>query len=129
MEKILIVDDENDVVNIIKDFMSERGYAVVTASNGEDGLAKFDKEKPDIVISDIKMPKKDGFQFLKEMRETRKWVPVILISGLAEHSNVLKGYEFEADYYIPKPINLESLLNAVKIMISLSSLRIKKKPA
>lgn len=65
MQKILIIDDEKDIIAIIRDFLSARGYDVCGALDGSEGLKKFDTENPDIVICDIKMPNVDGFQFLK----------------------------------------------------------------
>jgi len=126
VEKILVVDDEKDVLVLLKDFFQARSYEVVTASNGKDALKTFDAESPDIILCDIKMPVMDGFEFLKELRTTRKWTPVIMISALNEHLNVMKAYEFEADYYISKPLNLETTLRAVQIMSSLKALRVKK---
>ena len=123
MEKILVIDDERQTVELVADFLSSRGYSAIKALDGNEGLNKFDSEKPDMVICDIRMPKMDGFGFLKEVRNSRKWVPVIIISALNEPSNIFKGYELEADYYITKPINLEDLLKAVRIMASLIPLR------
>lgn len=123
MQKILIIDDEKDIVDMMAEFLSARGYAIAKAYDGEEGIKQFDSEKPDIVMCDIKMPKKDGFEFLKELRASKRWVPVIIISALTEPANIMKGYDFEADYYITKPVNLEDALKAVQIMLSLAPLR------
>jgi len=123
MQKILIIDDEKEMVDLLSGFLSQRGYAVAAASDGEEGLKKFDTEKPDLVICDIKMPRKDGFQFLKEVRASRKWVPIIIISALAEPANILKGYDFQADFYLTKPLDLNETLKSVQIMLSLAPLR------
>jgi two-component system, OmpR family, response regulator TrcR len=122
-QKILVIDDEPDAIQLMQDFLSERGYAVIYARDGEEGLNRFDTEKPDLIICDIKMPKMDGFRFLKELRTGRMWVPVIIISALTEPANILKSYNLEADYYVPKPIELDNLLKAIQIMISLIPLR------
>jgi DNA-binding response OmpR family regulator len=123
MGKILIIDDEKDIVNMLSEFLSQRGYAVETALDGEDGLKKFDTESPDLVLCDIKMPRKDGFQFLKEVRGSRGWVPIIIISALDDPASVLKGYDFQADFYISKPIDLNEILRSVELMLSLAPLR------
>jgi DNA-binding response OmpR family regulator len=123
MKKILVIDDEVEILGVLSEFLSARGYAVATAMDGEEGVRKFDSEKPDLVMCDIKMPKKDGFQFLKEIRQSRKWVPVIIISALTEPANILKGYDFQADYYLTKPLDLNEMLKSVEIMISLAPLR------
>ncbi len=123
MNKILIIDDEKEMTDMLSEFLSQRGYAVATAVDGEDGLAKFDTEKPNVVLCDIKMPRKDGFQFLKEVRASRKWVPIIIISALGDPDSVLKGYNFQADFYISKPIDLNETLRSIEIMLSLAPLR------
>jgi DNA-binding response OmpR family regulator len=123
MQKVLIIDDEKEIVDMLSEFLTTRGYAVSKACDGEDGLKKFDSDNPDIVMCDIRMPKKDGFEFLEEMRSTRSWVPVIIVSALSEPASIMKGYAFEADYYITKPINLEETLKALQIMLSLAPLR------
>jgi DNA-binding response OmpR family regulator len=123
VEKILLIDDEVDAIGFLKDFLSSRGYSIATAFNGDEGLKKFDAELPDVIICDIKMPQKDGFQFLKELRIGRKWVPVIILSALSDPRNILKGYDLEADYYLTKPIDLEATLKAIQIMLSLIPLR------
>jgi len=123
MQRILIIDDEKDVVDMLSEFFIVRGYAVSRAYDGEDGIKKFDSDNPDIVICDIKMPRKDGFAFLKEIRSSRKWVPVIIVSALSEPVDIMKGYAFEADYYITKPVDLEEALKVLKIMLSLAPLR------
>ena len=123
MKKILIIDDEKDIVDLLSGFLNQRGYAVAVAMDGEEGLNKFDTENPDIVLSDIKMPNKDGFQFLKEVRAYRKWVPIIIISAMDDPASVLKGYDFQADFYLSKPIDLNETLRSVEIMLSLAPLR------
>ena len=123
MQRILIIDDEKTVVDMLSDFLITQGYAVSKAYDGEDGIRKFDSDKPDIVMCDIKMPRKDGYAFLEEIRSSRNWVPVILVSAISDPVNIMKGYAFEADYYITKPINLENTLKTLKIMLSLAPLR------
>jgi DNA-binding response OmpR family regulator len=123
MQRILIIDDEKSVVDMLSDFLGTYGYAVSKAYDGEEGILKFDSDKPDIVMCDIKMPRKDGYAFLEEIRSSRDWVPVIMVSAISDPVNIMKGYAFEADYYITKPINLEETLKALKIMLSLAPLR------
>ena len=123
MQRILIIDDEKETVEMLAEFFSARGYAISRAYDGQEGIQKFDSDNPDIIMCDIKMPRKDGFEFLKEIRSSKKWVPVIIISALTEPVNIMKGYDYEADYYIAKPINLEDALKAILIMLSLAPLR------
>ena len=121
--KILIIDDEPEFVDVIAGFLRDRGYEVVAAGDGEDALRQFDATSPDLVLLDLKMPGKDGYEFLKEIRTRRTWVPVVIVSALSEPKDIFKGYEFEADYYLTKPVNLENLSRAVMVMISLIPLR------
>ena len=123
MQKILIIDDEKDIVEMLSDFFTARGYAVSKAYDGEEGISKFDSDNPDIVMCDIRMPRKDGFAFLTEIRSSRRWVPIIIVSAISEPVNIMKGYAFEADYYITKPIDLEAALKTLQIMLSLAPLR------
>lgn len=123
MAKILIIDDEAEIVSTLSEFLSARGYQTVTAMDGEEGMAKFESEKPDLVMCDIRMPRKDGFAFLKEARTGKKWVPVIIISALTDPASILKGYDFQADYYLTKPLDLNEMLKAVEIMLSLAPMR------
>lgn len=123
IKKILIIDDEPAILTTLSEFFSARGYSSATALDGEEGMKKYDTEKPDLVLCDIKMPKKDGFQFLKEVRSSKRWVPIIIISALTDPSSMLKGYDFKADYYLTKPLDLNETLKAVEIMLSLAPLR------
>lgn len=122
-KKILIIDDEKEAIDLLREFLSARGHAIAEAGDGVDGLKKLNSEKPDIVICDIRMPRKDGFQFLKELRSTKEWIPVIIVTAVTDPVEILKGYNLEADYYLTKPINLQDVLRAVNIMVSLIPLR------
>lgn len=123
MAKILIIDDENEILEMLRDYLGERDHCITTAPNGEEGIKSLESDLPDIVICDIKMPRVDGFEFLRTLRSQKKWVPVIIISGLGDSSNIFKSYQLEADYYLPKPIDLPGLLKAIDIMSSLTPLR------
>lgn len=123
MPKILLIDDEREVVSMLTEFLSCRGYSTFPAFDGEEGLRQFDAHAPDIVMCDIKMPRKDGFQFLKELRSSKSWVPVIMLSAVTEPAEIMKGYDFQADYYITKPIDLNEVLKGIQIMLSLAPLR------
>jgi DNA-binding response OmpR family regulator len=121
--KILLIDDEQGFLDTLKNFLEERGYATLTACDGDEGLKKFLAESPDLVLLDLKMPKKDGYEFLRSVRAQKRWVPVIVVSALAEPKDIFKGYKYEADYYLTKPLNLESLSMGIQVMLSLVPLR------
>ena len=122
--KLLVIDDEKDMVEVIKSALTTRGYDVISAFNGEEGLRKVKLEKPDLVICDIRMPKLDGWGVLKALREdTTSWVPVIMLTVLKEIADVKKGYNYQADYYVTKPFNVKDLLEGVRVILSLRPAR------
>jgi len=126
--KILIADDESDCLEVISKRLQLEGYQTFTAADGQEALDKIYRENPDIIILDILMPKKNGFEVLKEIRQRpiSKWQPVVIVSVKDELENIKKGYDLEADLYITKPFNLELLLNSIKTLIGLISSKEKK---
>jgi DNA-binding response OmpR family regulator len=123
--KILIADDDPDIVEFMQKAIAREGYAVVTASDGDDALAKVSSDNPDMILLDLTMPKKNGFDVLKEVREKfrDKWRPVIIISANTELESVKKSYNLEADHYLTKPCAMENVIKGIRIMESLIPLR------
>lgn len=124
--KILMVDDEPDVLSVMAKKVAYEGYSVITAVDGEDAWQKIVNDLPDIIVMDINMPKKDGFEVLKDLREnppSSKWMPVIIVSARNELEDVKKGYDLEADHYITKPCQVLDILKGIKLMASLISQR------
>ena len=120
--KVLLADDEQDILEIMSKKIRIEGYEVVTA---RDGLAAWDlivSESPDVILLDLTMPKMDGFSVLKKLREhppSDKWQPVIIVSGLNELEDMQKGLAMEADHYITKPCRIDDILKAIRLMVSL----------
>ncbi len=130
MYKILVTDDNTDVVDILKKRLIQEGYEVIVAFDGDEAIIKIKEGKPDVVLLDLMMPKVNGFEVLKELRRLReeekdKWRPVIIISAKNELEAIMKCYNLQADLYLSKPCSLDDILNAIKRMITLISLRIK----
>jgi DNA-binding response OmpR family regulator len=126
MHKILIADDERDSLEAVSAHLTNCGYEVIAANDGQEALDKSSKENPDVIILDIQMPKINGFEVLKQIRSnppTEKWQPVIILSSKDEFDSFRKGYELEADFYVTKPFNAEKISNAIEILISLIPLR------
>jgi len=122
--KLLVIDDEKEMVETIKSIFKTRGFDVVTAGNGQEGFEKAKQEKPDIVICDINMPRLDGWGLLKKIREEcAEWIPVIMLTVLKDMSDVKKGYEHQADYYVTKPFEVNALLEGVRVILSLRPAR------
>ena len=120
--KILVADDEKEVLDIMARKIQEQGYDVVKASDGNDALEKIIREAPDVILLDINMPGRNGFEILKDVRENptaSKWQPVIIVSACNELDDLRKGYKLQADHYIPKPCSIEDIIKAIKLMVSL----------
>ncbi|MBC8436381.1 MAG: response regulator [Candidatus Omnitrophica bacterium] len=126
--KLLVVDDERDIADTLAKTLTREGYETVVAYDGEEALQKLKAENPDIIILDLIMPKLNGFDVLKEVREKYKdkWRPVIIVSAKSDLESVKKGYGLEADHYLTKPCSVENILRGIRIMISLMSARIKE---
>lgn len=116
MKKILVVDDDLDIVSMLKKRLEAKNYNVITAMDGREGLAKACQEKPDLILLDIIMPNKDGFTMLKELKaqESVTHIPVIILSAKGETDTLLKGEELEATDYFIKPCDFEELLQYIK---------------
>lgn len=126
MYKLLVVDDEIDMLEVLKKRLVKEGYEVITALDGEEALVKVKDANPDIILLDLMLPKLNGFEVLKEIREKYKdrWRPVIIISAKTELESLEKCYGMQADHYLTKPCNIETILHGIKTMISLMSARI-----
>ncbi len=120
--KVLMADDEPDILLVMAKRVKSAGYDVVTAVDGEDAWDKIVAENPDIILLDLTMPKLEGFALLKRLREkppSPKWQPVIIISAREELSDIQEGFSLEADHYLTKPCNLDDVLNAIRLMAKL----------
>jgi DNA-binding response OmpR family regulator len=124
--KILIADDEKDIVEFMGKKLQQEGYATVCAYDGEEALLKVKSDNPDMIILDLTMPKLNGFEVLKQLRAVSddKWRPVIIVSGNSELESIKKGYSLEADLYLNKPCEMEHLLRGIKTLQSFIPLRI-----
>ena len=123
--KVLVVDDEKVIVELLKLKLTEADYEVVTASNGREGLEKVAQDDPDIILLDLMMPKLNGLDVLKQIREKHrdKWRPVVILSSKNEFESVMDCYHLEADLYLCKPINIMEVLASLKKIVDLLSLR------
>ena len=109
-KKILIVDDERHVRELISKFLSPRGYTVLLAGNGEEGMTSIRSERPDLVFLDIIMPGKDGLEVLQDIKRDYPDLPVIIFSALHEEETAKEAIRLGAYDYMTKPFKLESLL-------------------
>jgi len=108
MSKILIIDDEIDLVNLLKDSLENRGHTVLTAFDGEEGIRKA-KEQPDIIILDIMIPGIDGYEVIRRIRDAI-FCPIIFLSAKQSETDMIKGLALGGDDYLTKPFSLNELL-------------------
>lgn len=117
--KILVIEDELILRENLKELLTIHGYETITASDGEQGLEIIKAESPDLVICDIRMPKLDGYQLLKEVRELpENFMCFIFLSAKVEHEDIRFGMNMGADDYLTKPVNSNDLMAAIEIRLT-----------
>lgn len=116
MKKILLVDDSNTILMMEKMVLRKADYQIITASNGEEGVARAIAERPDLVLMDVVMPKMNGFDACRRLRqeEVTKDIPVIMVTTRGEPVNVEAGYESGCNDYVTKPIDALELLTKLR---------------
>lgn len=115
--KILFVEDEDDLTLIVTDTLREQGYEVVTAADGVAGLEKFRSEGADIVVADVMMPKMDGFSMAKEIRKSSPTVPLLFLTAKSTIDDVEEGFAIGANDYLKKPFELRELIVRIKALL------------
>lgn len=116
MKKILIIEDDLDIQEMIRFFLEDQDYQVVAAGDGVEGISAFNKEKPDLVLLDILLPKIDGYAVCELIRKESE-VPVIMISALGSEEDQIRGFELQIDEYIPKPISLPLMIKKIEAVL------------
>lgn len=111
--KILIIEDEKRLAQLLKDSISNSFFSVVIASNGEDGLKKFKSFKPDIIITDIMMPFCDGLEMTLKIKELDEFIPIIVLSAHSDKEKLLKAIDLGINKYFIKPFDPEELLEHI----------------
>ncbi len=112
-EKILVVDDERSIVDIIKFNLQKENYTVVTAYDGFQAMDQFKQEEPDLIILDVMMPGMDGYEVCRRIRAVSN-VPIILVTARAEEIDTVLGLEMGADEYVTKPFSVRELMARVR---------------
>lgn len=115
-KKILIVDDEPDTVELAKMVLSYEGYDITIAYDGDEALEKIRLETPDLVLLDIKMPKKDGLEVCRELKQDPEYkhIPILMFTAKAHNRDLELGWEAGADDYITKPFSGVALLERIR---------------
>jgi two-component system alkaline phosphatase synthesis response regulator PhoP len=124
-QKILIVDDDPDLVEAVSIILESKGYAVAAAYGGVEGLEKAKTENPDLIVLDVMMPDKDGYEVCKELKTDEKYrsIPILLLTAVVSKISSTKytqqmGMETEADDYVDKPVEPDELVRRIEALIS-----------
>ena len=117
-KKILLVEDDINFGNILKEYLGLNDYDITLAKNGIEGFEKFKKENFDLCILDVMMPYKDGFTLAKEIREENNLVPIFFLTAKNLKEDVLKGFKVGADDYMTKPFDSDVLLAKIKVILN-----------
>ena len=115
-KKILIIEDDLDIQEMIRFFLEDQSYQVIMASDGVEGVAVFNREKPDLVLLDILLPKMDGYAVCVLIRKESE-IPIIMISALGSEEEQIKGFDLQIDDYIPKPISLPLMIKKIQAVL------------
>lgn len=126
-KKILIVEDEQDILQLVKLYLEKEGFRVVTAMTGPEGLKQVKAEKPNLVVLDLMLPEMDGLEVCKRLRSMPDTVmlPIIMLTAKAEESDTVIGLELGADDYVTKPFSPKALVARVKALLR----RLERTPA
>ena len=118
-KKILLVDDEPHIIMMLENRMKHVGYEVITACEGQEALTKAKKEKPDLIILDLMLPKLDGYKVCRMLKfdEKYKHIPIIMLSARAQEADKKMGETVGADGYVTKPFEPQVLLGKVKDLL------------
>jgi two-component system alkaline phosphatase synthesis response regulator PhoP len=116
-EKILIIEDERELINGLRLNLEFEGYEVISAEDGEAGLERALKDAPDLILLDIMLPKKDGLDVCREIRRQNLTTPIVMLTAKGEEVDKVVGLEIGADDYITKPFSLKELLARIKAQL------------
>ena len=120
-KKILIVDDEEALREVLTSILEQEGYSVIQAADGRQGVESAKKNRPDLILMDVMMPHMTGFQALEKLKKMKETVdiPVIMVTAKADDDSVGQGMQLYADKYISKPYDMKHLLLEVKKTLAL----------
>ena len=125
--KVLLVEDEPTLAMIIKDTLDGEEFDIVLAADGEEGLALYKEVKPDIIVTDIMMPKIDGFTLIRHIRKTDSQIPVLFLSARSAANDVVEGFELGGNDYLKKPFGMAELIIRIKALLNKITVRKEEK--
>ena len=115
--KVLLVEDEPMLAMIIKDTLDNEGFEIVLAADGEEGLSMYKKQHPDIIVTDIMMPRMDGFTMVKRIRQQHCSTPVLFLSARSAANDVVEGFEIGGNDYLKKTFGMAELIVRIKALL------------
>jgi two-component system alkaline phosphatase synthesis response regulator PhoP/two-component system response regulator VicR len=123
MKKVLVVDDQPHIVRLIQVNLEKEGYQVFTAADGEEGIRRIRETVPDLVILDVIMPRRDGFEVLSDMKEDDglAHIPVVMLTVKTHNVDIMRGLKGGAELYLPKPFHPKELVALVKRVLETGS--------
>lgn len=118
--KILIVDDEPDVVDIVRFRLAREGHTILSANDGTSGIREALEHQPDLIVLDVMMPGVDGFQVLQQLKQDRRMARTafIMLTARADFSSVAKGWNMDVDNYVTKPFAVDELADTVRNVLT-----------
>lgn len=122
-KRLLLIDDDPNLILLVKDYLEFRGYEVVTAENGRDARDILTRQQPDMIICDVMMPEMDGYSFVESLRQDSRtnWIPVMFLSAKGQSQDRVKGLTKGADVYMIKPFEPEELVAQVESSLKQAS--------
>lgn len=116
---IMVVDDDPDIMNLVKKIIERRGYMAECVSSGEEVFRRLEEQKPDLILLDVVLPQMDGLEVLTRLKSQpgTSSIPVILLTGNSRYSDVLTGYQMGSDYYISKPFTSTQLISGISLVL------------
>jgi len=117
MSKVLLIEDEWQLGQIVKDSLEMRGFEMLYAADGKEGLRLYQEHKPDVVVLDIMMPQMDGVEVTTEIRKQDKATPIIFLTAKSQTTDVVKGFELGGNDYLKKPFSMDELIVRIKALL------------
>jgi DNA-binding response OmpR family regulator len=122
-KRLLLIDDDPNLILLVKDYLEFRGYEVIAAGNGMEALESLKLKLPDLIVCDVMMPEMDGYTFVQHIREDARtnWIPVLFLSAKGQSQDRVKGLNTGADVYMSKPFEPEELVAQVESLLRQTS--------
>ena len=129
-KKLLLIDDDPNLILLVKDYLEFRGYQVITAENGREALEILEQQVPDMIICDVMMPEMDGYALVEHVRKDPRtnWIPVLFLSAKGQSQDRVKGLNTGADVYMVKPFEPEELVAQVESSLRSANRLIRRTP-